>query len=841
MIAALKTAFRLVPATLLAVLAFGLVHHLQLVAQTTSPSSNKFPTQPDEDQEPDGLTNAQETTLRGTNPELADTDGDGKNDLIDAVGYDPAFTFKAVAESAYAVVDLGPVEAFPGSIEAVNDLGTVAVGLSGDRTRYFSFSGEDELDGRFVDLNNHDSMLVQPDNLQHPKVFSIPSASFEPVPPGWAVLLFDDFARNDSVEGTDPYGDPGIRYDEEEGSSEIVGLALTDAGEIFARYRARYSMAESDEIVPEGWPEHAGSVHWSGTLQDGEFIADGAYAWGAEGFGFVQWIPTAEPHPDPTDDVFLVIVDTPGSPVSPQAMVDQYAAAWQAKFTSETGAYGEPQPVPIARYRHFNHAGDYVIEQSQATYPSDILDGVSFASNTTDLSFTDGTEVFAGEVAALDASLKQIARLQGESGPRKVWRSRDSEGAWFDGLSAAGPGTALPLKDGGEDADTIPIKEIAENGLARTGSALWRNGRILTEEEILGRDSPWTHPLIAALSDNGTFVAATVTNQETGKQHYALLLKVDFETFPDDETREIGGSRSPNWKAHKLNLDTKQGEETHYGDYAKCVAHIWNDQPLNLAKYLSDYESNQEVFENPDVLNWNVNGQLQTSYELNLETSAPNENQYERYNIEVLTPGSSEPIDRLIVTVVPPETLTTFDQWVADNQDLGWLAELPALYSTVLLDVNLEAMNPEPSNLACNNWKDNKPFSMFFDMGANTYYHPDADYEIRSEETPAGHGHQACYNEAGVLIRSGVSAGTADRAFYGNTSSEDGHVGLDAIPFVWAVQLDGTPAQGEDGIFPDYSSMDNPIMHEGQFIGEYIDLRPPIANDRAELIPGNCP
>ncbi|WP_185691495.1 hypothetical protein, partial [Puniceicoccus vermicola] len=320
-----------------------------------------------------------------------------------------------------------------------------------------------------------------------------------------------------------------------------------------------------------------------------------------------------------------------------------------------------------------------------------------------------------------------------------------------------------------------------------------------------------------------------------------LLLEARFETFDDDESREIGGSRSPNWKVHKLNLDTKQDEETHYEGYEKCVAHIWSNQPLNLAKYLSGYESNQEAFENPDVLNWRVDGQLQDSYLLNLETNAPNENRVKRYNIEVVLKGSSEPIDQLVVSVVPPETLTNFDQWLVDNQDLDWLDTLPAVYSHVLLDANLDAINPEPSSLPCNNWKDNKPFSMFFDMNADTFYHPDADYEIRSEETSEGHGHQACYNEAGLLIRSGVSAGTADRSFYGDISGSDSHVNLDAIPFVWAVQLDGTPAQGEDGIFPDYSRMDNPIMHEGRSVGEYIELRPPIANDRAELISGDCP
>ena len=348
----------------------------------------------------------------------------------------------------------------------------------------------------------------------------------------------------------------------------------------------------------------------------------------------------------------------------------------------------------------------------------------------------------------------------------------------------------------------------------------------------------WSNFELEDINSHGMIVG---TAEKGGATKVIALLKVEFETFADDETREIGGNRSPNWKAHTLNLDTKQDEETHYGDYKKCVAHIWSNQPLNLAKYLSDYDSNQEVFENPDVLNWKVDGQLQTSFELNLETSAPNENQYERYNIEMVLKGSSEPIDQLIVTVVPPDTLADFDQWLIDNQDLGWLDALPAVYGSVVLDEESEAINPEPAaSLPCDNWSDSKPGSMFFNMSADTYYHPDAYHEIRSNRV-GDNGHQACYDIAGELIRSGVSAGTADRSFWGNLFGADSHKNVDAIPFVWAVQLDGTPAQGEDGIAPDYSSIDNPIMHEGKFIGEYLELRPPIANDRAELIPGNCP
>ena len=53
--------------------------------------------------------------------------------------------------------------------------------------------------------------------------------------------------------------------------------------------------------------------------------------------------------------------------------------------------------------------------------------------------------------------------------------------------------------------------------------------------------------------------------------------------------------------------------------------------------------------------------------------------------------------------------------------------------------------------------------------------------------------------------------------------------------------LDGAPSQGEDDIVPDYSKIDQPIMHEGWHIGEYLKLRPTIANNKPELAPGTYP
>ena len=61
----------------------------------------------------------------------------------------------------------------------------------------------------------------------------------------------------------------------------------------------------------------------------------------------------------------------------------------------------------------------------------------------------------------------------------------------------------------------------------RTSQGLWRNGRLLSEEEILGPDSPW-RSVRACPSDSGAWLAATARHAETGT-HYALrLLKMDI-------------------------------------------------------------------------------------------------------------------------------------------------------------------------------------------------------------------------------------------------------------------------------------------------------------------------
>jgi hypothetical protein len=91
---------------------------------------------------------------------------------------------------------------------------------------------------------------------------------------------------------------------------------------------------------------------------------------------------------------------------------------------------------------------------------------------------------------------------------------------------------------------------------------------------------------------------------------------------------------------------------------------------------------------------------------------------------------------------------------------------------------------------------------------------------MRSETVAGGHGHQATYDGAGNLILSGVAAGTADR-FESGTSA---HANGDALPFIWASQLDGNPVQ--EGAFLNYGLSDPLLYESGENIEKYLRVRP---------------
>jgi hypothetical protein len=305
-----------------------------------------------------------------------------------------------------------------------------------------------------------------------------------------------------------------------------------------------------------------------------------------------------------------------------------------------------------------------------------------------------------------------------------------------------------------------------------------------------------------------------VNNGTSTNEAEITLLKVEFETFPDD----VPGPDKP----HLRNMDTKQDEDATYGDYKKFVAYVYEDGNLNLIDYLegADDPSMRVLFE--DNLDWRSKGTDVNGHELNFILE-PQDNDIRFFQIEVLPKGGNQVLDRLIITVVPRSTKSGFDVWKSANQDTTWLAELPPLYSTIVA-----GQDPD-ENCEASIWE--------FPADSNSHYHPAADFAMRSEITPGGHGHQACYDRYRSLIWEGVSAGTADKAHPSKKIGEDSHPNQDVLPFIWGLQLDGNPVEGTTLNL----NLDIPIAYEGAFIEEYLNLRPPIANSKTELQPGSCP
>ena len=296
---------------------------------------------------------------------------------------------------------------------------------------------------------------------------------------------------------------------------------------------------------------------------------------------------------------------------------------------------------------------------------------------------------------------------------------------------------------------------------------------------------------------------------------------VEFKTY----AKTIPGPDKP----HDLNLHTRQNEAAHYAPHTKCVSHIWTGDVLDMAQYLDGYDNPdiRTIFH--DVLKWRVNGSWQNSYELNLGNE-PDADEIKRFNIGVSRETGGGIQDDLIITVVPSATQTAFNQWhAAEAADMAWLTELPALYDSLAFDAEGNAEDPEPG--ACNFW--NRPGAL------NSFYHPDGFFQMRSKKTAGGHGHQAIFRaqaDGGGVIKTGVSAGSADReAPFPEQLNPFLHVHADVKPFVWAAQLDGNPVE-ESG-----TTMTEPMLHEGIYLGRYLQVRPSVANDLPDIAPGTCP
>lgn len=182
--------------------------------------------------------------------------------------------------------------------------------------------------------------------------------------------------------------------------------------------------------------------------------------------------------------------------------------------------------------------------------------------------------------------------------------------------------------------------------------------------------------------------------------------------------------------------------------------------------------------------------------------------------------------DKLWVVVNSPTTRGRFNVWYTQNANIGWTTNLPSPFSRIVLtNTSHEATSIDPEPEAPGLWE--HPY------GICSYLHHNAKFEMRSERV-GEHGHQATYDEPGVLIRTPIAAGTADfQAPYFAAGIPNGtrHREQDVYPFIRALQLDGNPVHRVSsliglGIVDVPENLTRPCIYKGANTHKYVERRP---------------
>lgn len=528
-------------AAILALAAIGPARNLELAAQNNSPPSNKAPNQADLDPDGDGLLTGTEAR-RGTDPMLPNTDNDGVGDLQDAVGYDAYYTFSAAPEGGFAVIDLGETASY-GPLADVADNGTV-VFTNADNAAHFHLIalGEEarEQQGFFHGgaLGNNGTIFYRPPDFQDN--FLTGSARFVELSPEGVSHTHDKSGRfGTKWISIDTQGNAHTSLDEFGVVDEVSLSCFMDDGSLLYRsgsffWWAHWNINAVVSDPANAMDEDVDSVNFHMQAETRGWFKDGFEFRGTGYTRVIDYFGT-----------YFGLAET----TNIETLANNYDS-----YAANHSIYANETKLSASR-----RSGDW------ATLTDDFLASIFGSDDPMDTAryhFSDGTTVSVPLATGdqMQFQLLEIGRIGGQEG---LWKSYVKVNAddYSLTLGAFDPSKAIRS---GMDGPSIPADQIAKNGLVRTGTDLWRNGRILTEQEILGRDSPWTNPLIAALSDNGTFVAATVTNQETGKQHYALLLKVDVVPDWDRDGKIDDADRGKATESNKfrfwINDDNDTGE-----------------------------------------------------------------------------------------------------------------------------------------------------------------------------------------------------------------------------------------------------------------------------------------
>ena len=217
------------------------------------------------DSDGDGLSDWLESR-RGTDATVVNSDGDDKDDLEDAVGYNATFAFNAAPEGVYAVIDLGAAPTL-NRIE-VSDCGTVVFVDSDVFTVVPLGNAPREMPGRFLDLNTAgDYLWYEVGSLPKVHAADTSGAVVETV----ELSEFEDGFNLDEVL---VFEEDGFAVQH---SSEIVvdRATIDDQRQVSFRVQATYSYTRfSTYNYVDGEWELAHPQWWNNFYYEGVYLQD---------------------------------------------------------------------------------------------------------------------------------------------------------------------------------------------------------------------------------------------------------------------------------------------------------------------------------------------------------------------------------------------------------------------------------------------------------------------------------------------------------------------------------------------------------------------------------------
>ena len=396
---------------------------------------------------------------------------------------------------------------------------------------------------------------------------------------------------------------------------------------------------------------------------------------------------------------------------------------------------------------------------------------------------------------------------------------------WHCGGNPVQPGTGIQLAlesiDPSGEHCTCSGAVVKFTATANAPGIKWK-----VDGEDLGSGNESYDVVEGPTSEGNTSTVKLIFNEERPneeKPNYKVTAVCE-KGSPISESVTVDTSYRAEFDESKVNQRNLYKDKDNQNGIDKSAMIIWEDYPGQIVdlKYFLTQDCADLIKEENKYIVWKVDGNSQESNEHNYGLK-PDPDKINSFEIEAFCGSNTEePMDRMILVVVPVATKIAFDNWYnIELIDTRWLDELPYVYSS-LEDNN---SNPEPPDCNPQLWDNVKAL--------NSYYHPEANLQMRSLFTERFHGHQATYQDNGNLFRSGVSAGTADKA------SPDvdpfAHRDNDAIPFVWAAQLDGNPVEGN----LTYINLTAPLMYEDKNLEKYLQVRPVVWKGR-ELEKGTC-